>query len=54
MRYVLGTTALLFVTLVSLPAFATSVEEVPNPRHQGGWVSDTIDVIPANAGIQDI
>jgi uncharacterized protein len=26
-------------------AFAVSVEDVPNPRHGGGWVSDTIDVI---------
>ncbi len=46
MRHLLGTTILLTILFGALPALAISVEEVPNPRHDDGWVSDVAEVIP--------
>lgn len=45
MRLLLQFAFLWLTILLAAPALAVSVEDVPNPREQNGWVSDTIDIL---------
>lgn len=53
-RIVLFTFCLLITfVFASIPSYAISVENVPNPRKEyGGWVTDMVDMLSPQAEIQ--
>jgi uncharacterized protein len=49
MRYFVFSVIVLVAAVLAAPVWAMSVEQVPNPRPQGLWVADTVDMIDSDA-----